>query len=427
MTENEALPQNGAGKPRFFYGYVLAMASFGIQVVGWGVFTSFGVFFTPLQAAFGWSSTTVSGIRSLAFSLSALSGIAIGSLNDRFGPRMAMTVCGLFFGLGYLLVSQVNSLGLVYLFYGAMTGIGISGVDIVVLSTLARWFVRKRGTITGIVKAGTGLGMVVIPLLASWIISSYGWRNSFLVLGIISLLFIVSCSQLLRRNPERMGQLPDGMERMVVTRENSTEMGLTLRQALGTVQFWALSAAYFTMVFSTQVVLVHIAPYAEVTLGASLTQAASVISVVGGASMAGRLVMGRASDIIGCKRALLICCAVFVLALAWLQVSREMWMLYLFAVVEGFCHGGFFTLSSPTIASLFGTSSHGVIFGANSFFGTLGGVAGPLLAGYIFDAVGSYQMAFLVLLVVAIIGLILILLLKPINNGGESNETGKSA
>ena len=130
--------------------------------------------------------------------------------------------------------------------------------------------------------------------------------------------------------------------------------------------------------------------------------------------------MGSAGDRIGHKLAMTICFIILVAALFWLQFARELWMLYLFVVVYAIAHGGFFVLISTMIAELFGTGSHGVIFGIVFFSGAIGGGIGSVLAGHIFDISGSYQVAFLTFAVVGIIGLILCLFLRPvISKGGE--------
>jgi len=127
----------------------------------------------------------------------------------------------------------------------------------------------------------------------------------------------------------------------------------------------------------------------------------------------GRVIMGGASDRIGAKRALIISFILVSLALFWLQVAKELWMLYLFAVIYGFSYGGLSALLSPMTAEQFGLSSLGVILGVIMLGGATGAAIGPVVAGYIFDITGSYYPAFLIYAIAAVIGLILISLLKP--------------
>ncbi len=320
-----------------------------------------------------------------------------------------MTFCGVLMGLGYFLMSQVNSVWQLYIFYGVIVGIGISGTDVVTLSTTARWFIKRRGTMSGVVKVGTGAGIMALPLVAAWLISAYGWRTSYIVIGIALLIWVVSSSQLLRRNPAQLHQLPDGRETGYTEDARSIEAGLSLRQAIHTRQFRTLCPAYLTIYFCSNAVLVHIAPY-SVDLGFSPSFAAAMLAMIGGASVIGRLTMGITGDKIGSKRGLLTCFIILIAAMSWLRLTGALWTLILFAIIYGFCHGGFFALISPTVAEFFGTRSHGLILGIVIFSGCVGSSLGPLVVGYIFDTRASYRVAFLLLLSLAITGFVLILL-----------------
>ena len=161
------------------------------------------------------------------------------------------------------------------------------------------------------------------------------------------------------------------------------------------------------------IILVHIVPYAQ-DMGVSAARAAGVISTIGGVSMAGRFITGMSIDRIGSKRAMIFCFVLLIAGFLWLQIASELWMLYLFAVIYGIAHGGFFTALSPMIAEFFGINAHGVLFGIVVFFGTLGGAIGPVLAGYIFDITNEYRPAFWLCMLMTALGLVLILLLKPI-------------
>jgi MFS family permease len=191
---------------------------------------------------------------------------------------------------------------------------------------------------------------------------------------------------------------------------------VTLRAAARTRQFWTLCIAEFAIFFCLLTIIVHIVPHA-MDLGLKPPTAVGVLSTIGGVSMLGRMVMGTANDKIGGKRSLVICFTLLLCGLFWLHVAREAWMLFLFAVIYGFAHGGFFTVMSPTIAELFGTGSHGLLYGIVLASGTFGGAAGPLMAGRTFDVSGSYRVAFLVLILLAVIGFGLITLLKRPRDG----------
>jgi len=282
---------------------------------------------------------------------------------------------------------------------------------------VSNWFVKKRGIMSGIMKVGTGLGMMVLPLVANWLITDFGWRRAYIVHGIIVLAVVIPLAQLLRRDPRQIGQLPDGERQPDADKPDLGEQGLSLREAVRTGQFWMVCGFYLAILFCVQTTVIHIVPHA-IDLGFTAAIAAGTVAVIGGASMVGRMVMGFTGDRIGSKQAMAVCFMILVSALIWLQWARELWMLYLFAAVYGFSHGGFFALISPLIAGLFGTRSQGTLLGVVIFSGTLGGSVGPYIAGSVFDVTGSYQVAFLILLTLALIGLTLALLLKPLAKKG---------
>ena len=164
--------------------------------------------------------------------------------------------------------------------------------------------------------------------------------------------------------------------------------------------------------FCFQAILVHIVPHAT-DIGISVVSAASILSIIGGVSIVGRIGMGSTGDRIGNKPALIVCLIVMLVAFVWLLVvAKELWMLSLFAVIFGFAYGGLVALESPILAKLFGLRAHGAILGIVAFSVTLGGAIGPLLAGRIFDITGSYNLAFLVCTVLSVIALVLAMLLR---------------
>ncbi len=400
-------------RPRYFYGYNIVAACFIIQGVCIGALFAYGVFFTIFQTEFNWSRAAISGTTSLTFLIMGAVGILAGRLNDRIGPKVLLMVSGISFGLGYLLMSRIQALWQLYLLFGILVGIGLSTHDVITLSTVARWFVTRRGMMTGIVKVGTGIGQFFSPLIATAFIAAYGWRNSCLIIGATILIILVVVAQVMRRDPDEMDLLPNGGNDRPWEPGSNRECGIPLKAAVRMGQFWIMCLTEFIIFFCLLTIIVHIVPHAT-DLGLPLTAAAGVLSTIGGVSMIGRIVMGATIDRIAGKRSLIICFVVLLCGLLLLQVAKEIWMLYLFAAIYGFAHGGFFTVVSPTLAELFGMGSHGVLFGSVLFSGTIGGAVGPLLAGSIFDVVGSYRIVFLLQTGLGLTGLLLITMLRPL-------------
>ncbi|MFC1798448.1 MFS transporter [Thermodesulfobacteriota bacterium] len=396
------------------YRYVITAACFAIQAIGIGVYVSYGVFFHPLNTEFGWSRATISGASSVAFFFMGLIGIWVGRLNDKVGPKKMMAVTGFFFGLGYLFMSRIEAIWQLYLFYGVGVGIGLSAVDVIPLSTTARWFVKNRGKMTGIVKVGTGAGQFSIPLMVSLLIAAYGWRTSYVILGITVMLLLISIRQLLRRDPGQMAFTEEESKYPSDEKPGQAVEGLSLHEAFRTRQFWAICLINLAVIFCLLSIMVHIVPHAQ-DLGASATRAAGVLATIGGVSIIGRFVSGIAVDRFGSKLIMMVCFALLISGLLWLQMAREEWMLYLFGVIYGIAHGGYFTAILPIVAEYFGIYAHGVLFGIVVFSGTIGGSIGPFLAGYIFDMTSSYNQAFWLFTLTSVLGLVMLISLKPID------------
>lgn len=409
-------------RTKYFYGYNIVAAGFIIQAVCIGAFFTYGVFFRVFLTEFGWSRTTISGAASLAFLMMGATGILAGRLNDKIGPRILMVVSGISLGLGYMLMSRMQAPWQLYLLYGALVSVGFSTHDVITLSTIARWFEKHRGMMSGIAKVGTGAGQLVVPLIATALIAAYGWRNAYLIMGAVILIIIVATAQILRRDPQGMGLQPDGVsDESGHARAGSTQTDVPLRIALRTKQLWIMCLAEFAIFFCLLTIIVHIVVHGT-DQGLSTATAAGVLATIGGVSMLGRIVMGTANDRIGGKRSMMICFIVLFCSLLWLQVAKEAWMLFLFAAIYGLAHGGFFTVVSPMVAEYFGIGSHGALFGIVLFSGTVGGAIGPLLAGHTFEITGSYQIVFLVLAGVALIGFMLITLLQPFGSTAEKES-----
>ena len=384
-----------------------------IQVAMSATNFAFGVFFKPLITEFGWTRAMTSGAFSLSWIVQGLLAIVAGVLTDRVGPRIVMTLCGFFLGLGYLLMSQVSAVWQLYLFYGVITGTGMSGVFVPLMSTVARWFVKRRTTMTGIVLTGSGIAALIAPLVASWLISTYGWRISYIILGSLVLVVVVLLAQLLQRDPTQVGQRPYGENE---GEEHSLKLGaeaFPLREAVQTRQFWVVFVMLFSLGYCVYTIMVHIVPHAT-DLGISGASAVNILATSGGMAIVGRVVLGSAADRIGSRQAFIIGFILMAAALFWLVPTTELWMLYLFAAIFGFAFGACSSLVSPLVAGLFGLTSHGLILATITFGFTTGAAVGPFLAGYIFDVTGNYQMAFLVCAVTGVVGLVLTALLRPI-------------
>jgi MFS family permease len=408
--------QDPSGRePRFFYGYVVAAASFAVLAMGAGANYSFSVFFEPLQQSFGWSRAVTSGAMSAFIIGQGVFAMASGRLTDRFGPRMVVTVAGILFGAGLLMMSQATAIWQVYVAYGVLAAAGHSATFTPLSSTTARWFQARRGLMTGIVMAGTSLGTMVLPPFANWLIYRTDWRTSYMVLGLAMMIVVVIAAQFLRRDPSTMGLQPDGGARVLVTLEapDAPPEGVAFRDALRTSQFWLLCLAFTGFGYTLQAVMSHVVIHSR-GLGLSPASAASVMTVIGAFGFMGRVGIGGLADRFGAKRLVTAVLVMMSLSLFWLAVMPQPWAVYIFAVLFGLAYGGTVPQFSNRVAELFGLRAHGAVLGVIVFGVALGSALGPAFTGYGYDRLSSYEIPFVICGVVVALAALLSCLVKPL-------------
>jgi len=396
------------------YGYVIVLFSFIIQAIGLSLIFSFGLFFTPIQNEFGWNRATISMASTLNAFVSGLASVIAGIINDRFGPRVVMTIFGVFFGVGYLMISFVSQPWHLYLSYGVAVGIGQAAINAVLLPTVARWFDRNRGLMTGLVKAGAGTGIFLMPFIVTVLISGDRWRHAAFVLGIASGIIMLVAAQFLRSSPPRGSVIQVEATSPDNKPQSREEEGLTLRQALSTKQFWMLCAVYAALMYTFQTIQLHVVPYAR-DAGYTAASAAFVVSIIGIISIVGRIAFGVIGDKWGNKLAFVCCAGILIFAIVWLLLSHfSLTMLYMFAIIYGMFHGSYTVLTSPTVAGLFGTRNVGAIFGATQLCGITVGSLGGVITGYLYDTLGNYVVAFIVCGILAVLALTMMLFIQPV-------------
>ena len=400
-------------KSGFYYGYIIVIAIFITMVFAFGSNFAFGVFFKPVQDEFNWTRAMTAGAFSLCMIVQGIMGTVMGGLTDRFGPRLVMTVSGILIGIGYFLMAQVNSLWQLYVFYGLIIGVGMSSGYVTLLSTTARWFVKRRNLMTGIVLIGMSIGTLLAPPISERLISSLDWRTSYIITAVAVAVVVISAAQFLKREPSSVGQVPDGkkVEDRKVTDLNN--QGFTLKEAFKQKQYWFFMVIEICFGFLLFSVMVHIVNHA-IDLQIPVSRAVVVLSALGAFSIVGRVALGNLADRIGNKKIFMVGLILLVAALLWLFQLKEEWMLYVFAAVFGIAYGGVETSESPMTAWIFGLKSHGLVFGTLSLGFTVGASLGPLMTGFIFDINGSYKLAFIILAAIGVIGIAFTAFLRPL-------------
>lgn len=400
---------------RLSHSWVVAFAAASILAVHALVLFTFGVFFKPLTTEFHWSRGALSGTLSMYLLLIGILGIFTGRLSDKHGPRILITTTGLLTGIGFLLMSQINSLWQVYLIWGVLMGIGGSCCFTPLYSTIPRWFEEKRGMAIGIIAAGYGLGAVVSPPLAQWLLSTYDWQWAFIILGLVTFLIVVPLAQLMRHSHQRAGikrNSENGTLETIGDRQppNLDITGSSFMQAVKAGHFWVFGITVLCFFCCLQAINAHIVPHIT-DIEIPEVVAASILSLSAGTSIISRFSIGFISDKVGGKLTLSACLAFATLALTWLIFIREIWSFYMFAVLFGIAYGGMVPLITIVAVELFGVSFLGMILGGVMLLCAIGEALGPVLAGSIFDITGSYSLAFLICVVLSSLALILSLVL----------------
>jgi MFS family permease len=382
-------------KPGFFYGWIILAVGFAVSF-SWGVFYSYGVFLKPLAADLSQSRGLISSVFSVFLAGSAVSGILMGRLTDKYGTRLPLSLSGFLITLGLLLCSQIHTVWQLYLFYGiASLGAGVTFT--LPPATAQRWFFKRRGLALSILAAGTGIGGVVFAPLIAHLISSHGWRFAFIIMGAITFVIFLIAALMTSRSPEEKGLKAYGAEEVVshsqkgegVKRESKWKE----RELIRTKAFGLTNAIYFFSIVPNYLVTVHIPSFAS-DIGFSEEEAALILGLIFGVSIVGRITGGPFAEKIGWGKAIFVCSAVCAAMLIWLAVTGGS-QIYLFAIIYGFFFGCRVPMLPGIVGFLFGTEFLAGLLGIISISGSLGAAVGPSLGGFIFDRTGSYYIAFL--------------------------------
>jgi len=407
-------------KDRLFYGWVISAVFIIIGIIMAGTRLSFGVFFKSIESDFNLTRATTSLVFSVYMVFCAVFAILGGWALDKYGPRVIFILMSIFFGFGLLLTSQTNSLWQLFITYSLLLALGSGAAFVGVMSTISRWFNKKRGLALGIVTSGAGVGIVVIAPFSTFLISTFDWRIACIALGVIALLIMTPLSSLLKKDPQEIGSLPDGIkldsidsspQKHVIEEDGVQSTGLSLSQSFRTRSLWLLMFIFLLASYNRFMVFTHLVPHST-DIGFSAVQAATVISVIGFSNIAGRLFIGILSDKISSKLAFIISSLIETGGMVLLLWSQGLWMLYLFAVVHGFASGGSIPVQAKVVGETFGLRRIGSILGVLEFCFGIGAAIGPTIGGFIFDVKGSYLIAFSSGAVVVFLRIPLIVLIR---------------
>jgi len=384
--------QNGT----VFYGWwVVLAAGIGLAMhFGPIVVATFGVFLKPLSQEFGWSRAQIS----LAFSLSTLALTVavplIGRLVDRLGARKVILPAVLLFGLA--LMSLYFLTASLWHFYTIALLIAVTGGGTTPVSyskVISCWFDQKRGLALGLAMAGSGLGAFIMAPLAQVLITTVGWRQTYVLLGLLAIGVTVPVVGLfLKETPQMMGLLPDGemVAQAGVTKQSGQESGMSSHEAWHTGTFWLMLCAFFLLSVSFHGYIVHLVPLLT-DRGVSAQSAALVVSLGAVGAVLGRVAVGYLLDRFFAPYVAIGFFCGFALGIFLLWSGAVGGLVFVAAVLVGLGLGAEFDLMAYMVSRYFGLRAFGEIYSYAFAAFTLGAVIGPLLMGVSFDSTGSYS------------------------------------
>ncbi len=409
-----------------FYGWRMAGAAFGIQFMFAALLNqAFGAYVAILSEERGWSKTALSGAAALQSVESAIMGPALGWLMDRFGPQNLIRLGMVVFALGFMALSQIDSINGFYV-CAVLLAVGASLGGYFPLSVaLIQWFERYRARAIAVMSMGMALGGLALPLIA-WSMHAFGWRATAFGSGILALVIGLPLATVIRRRPQDHGETIDGLPAAppaamaapapgTSARPSGADQAsgeFTVRQALRTRAFWLLALGHAFALLVVTSVNVHGITHMKEGLGYTMQQASLVIMVLTLGQVAGVLVSALVGDRFEKRYLAALCMLGHAIGLLLLTYATHPAEVIAFALIHGMAWGLRGPFMQAIRADYFGRNAIGMILGLSAVVVALGQIAGPMVAGVLADLTGNYRLGFTVLALVAGSGSVLFMMAK---------------
>jgi sugar phosphate permease len=412
---------------RVYYGWIIVAVAFVTMAIGVNARTAFSLLFPPILDEFGWDRALTAGAFSFGFLVTAILSPSMGRLMDRRGPRVVVELGVLLVAIGLLLAPLTRAPWHLYATLGVLVGGGSVCMSYTGQALyLPNWFVRRRGLAISIAFSGVGVGSIVMMPWLQTVIARAGWRAACWTLGVVVLVLLVPLNLLLRRRPQEMGLEPDG-DRSAATADGARRapsnvvdpawvaIDWTLARAMRTARFWWLAVGFLLGLYSWYAVQVHQTRYL-LDVGFSATHAAWALGLVSLIAIPGQILLGHVSDRIGREWVWTVGSLGFVICYASLLGLRHAPTPTLLAVMiasQGLLGYGLTSVIGAIALEIFEGKHYGTIFGTLMLAAVGGGAVGPWVTGAIYDASGSYAVAFWIGIAASTISAIAIWLAGP--------------
>jgi MFS family permease len=380
---------------KLYYGWMLIAVLGVTTIISYGTTDYlFGVLVVPLTSTFHWTRASISGAYAASLVLAGVCGLPIGYAVDRWGARWLMTGGSALAMLVFLALSQVQTLWQFYLLWSGGVGLVMALTLYPVSFTVAtNWFLRRRGTSLAILTLLGGLASPIFLPLSGLLVSHLGWQTALIVLGLMHVAIALPLhGVLLRCCPEDLGLSPDG-DHFVPVSPSLPLAGTTLSQALRRSTFWTLTASLTLVTVGTTVIMVNQIAFL-ISRGYDAGLAATLSGMIGVASLTGRYLFNVLSEQITSQTLLGIGIVVQVVGVMVLLHASTIGWLVVYVVLYGAAYGAISPLGASIMADHFGRRAYGSITAVQAIAITLSSGGGVFGAGWLYDKLGSYTMAF---------------------------------
>lgn len=412
----------------FYYGWII-LPFVALSPIGTSVGQGLGPGVTPVTRDFGWTRAFYMGGQSIGGLLSGIFAPVLGNGVDRFGARFTLWAGWTIVGLAGWIMSFETGAGLlwyagwllVYTFNATWSGFPSQ------FKIASMWFLQRRGLTIGLILAVAAILTFPLPMLNTLFMDSYGWRTNFRIFGTAAIIVALITYLVNRSYPEDKGYHIDGAPMTPEERaewaqrrgrptqaapQAGGEYSFTWVQAIKTPQLWILAIASFVNILGSTIQTAHQIPFLE-GMGVPRVTASVALGFMTLMSAPGRMGFGWLADIFGRQRVRFLYAVCFVLQLIAMNIllqARSMDMVWVFVAIFGIGQGSALAAGPVVVAAYFGREAFGTVYGIRLFIVQFAQVFGPVGAGYIFDTTGSYQIAFMIVIVGLVLSIILLLL-----------------
>ena len=414
-----------SSKRKFFYGWYIVGTGFLTNIASaFALASTLSIFLKPLTAELGISRGVFSLLRSGEGIIGALSAPFVGNLVDRHGGRWLIAIGTAIVAAGYFVLGHVDTFTQFALVRLSLVTLGDAMMGSMVVNiVIAQWFLRRRGRAFAISSMGVGFAKVCMPIVAASLIVWFGWRQTWVVFGLVTLVLgVVPALLFIRRSPEEMGLLPDGTEEPVASKikqdraatdaTTNQDLEWTRAEAMRTRTFWLLVITFGIASVGVTGLNLHVYPYVT-DLGHPPLVAATVMSVIASMQLFSPLAWGFFAEHVDVRIAAMLRFVIQGIGLGLAMLTPSLFCLYAGFFLYGIGLGGNMVLPEVLWANYFGRRSLGKVRGLGLLISQVIAAAGPPFFGFLFDITNGYGLSFAIFGCALIISAVLSLMLRP--------------